>query len=419
MPRFTDQINLSDGFKHHPIPVLISEAKSLINLKGYSQSTILQYNERFNDLQRNAAMFNTTKLSKEFITWFVEEGIHRSSRLTCSSVQRKSLLNLIATAIGSSIVFDFENKADNIKTHALRESLAFYEQYLKRHDKRKDTVTSYLQTATNFLLYLESIKKTAFSEVSVTDIRDFITKLSTKWSTRSMRIVPSQLKTYLEFEGFNADIILFSSIRTPRRSKPVQAMSNQNIEALWKYVEDAAGDLRSKAIVALMLATGMRPVDITGLNLDDIDWRNDTISFVQSKTGVYMNVELFPAVGSAIARYIMEERHGGSGVNNVFLTKKAPRRGLCPSACNRILRVSLEKAGIAFVADGLHCPRAIRRSLVSRMIAKGIPVQKAAASIGHVGDESIDLYTELDMEKMRTICLPIPASMKGWLQTNE
>jgi len=419
MPRFTDIKNLPDGLKHNPIPDLIAEAKSLIESRGYSQSTVWHYNERFNDLQRNAATFNTTKLSKEFITRFIEEGRHRSPKLTCSSVQRKSLLNLIATAVGGSIVFAFENEADKIKTQVLRETLAAYELHLIGQDKRKETITSYLQTATNFLLYLEGIKKTTLPEVSATDIRGFIAELSAKWSPRSIRIVPSQLKTYLKFAGFNADAILFSSLRAPRRSKPVRAMSNENVEALWKYVEGDAGDLRSKAIVALMLATGMRPVDITGLKLDDIDWHSDNIGFVQSKTSEYMNIELFPAIGSAIVRYIMEESNNGSGVKYVFLSKKAPHRRLSPSTCNRILHNALEKAGIVFVADGLHCPRAIRRSLVSRMVAKGIPVQKAAASIGHVDEKSVDLYTELDVEKMRSICLPIPTSMRGWLQAND
>jgi site-specific recombinase XerD len=78
------------------------------------------------------------------------------------------------------------------------------------------------------------------------------------------------------------------------------------------------------------------------------------------------------------------------------------------------MREAFDKVGVAYAPDGLHCPRAVRRSLVSRMIAKGIPVQKAAASIGHVDEKSVDLYTELDVESMRSICLPIPTPMKGW-----
>ena len=338
--------------------------------------------------------------------------MQKSSRHARSSAQRKALLNLLATAVNTTPVFTNAKEADKIQVKSLRKNLYSYEQYLSEQEKRKATIISYLTIATKFLLYLDKTKKTNPSKVTAIDIREFITDLSTKWSSRSMRIVLSQLKTYLKFAGFPVDAILFSSFRVSRKSKPVCAMSLENVEALWEYIKGEDGDLRSKAIVAILLATGMRPVDITKLELDDINWNNDNIGFIQSKTGEGMSIELFPVMGSAIVRYMTEERPKGTGSKLVFLTKTAPYRSLTTSAGNHILKVALEKTGIIFVADGLHCPRAIRRSLVSRMIAKGIPVQKAAAAIGHVDEKSIDLYTELDVKKMRSICLPIPNPMK-------
>jgi site-specific recombinase XerD len=418
MARLSDSLNLSNGIKHIPISDLIARAKTLIGTRGYSQSTARHYNERFNDLRKNAALFGVETLSEEFIKQFINEGAFRSSKRTNSSVQRKSILNLIATSAGDGHIFNFEHEADIIQTQSLVKSLEAYDAHLKEQEKRKETIKSYLQTATKFLIYLEEVKKTAFSEVSAIDIQGFIVGLSAKWSLRSMRLVPSQLKNYLKFMGVSADVVLFSSFSFPRKSTPIRAMSDENVEALWMFVKSDAGDLRSKAIVAMLLSTGMRPVDITGLTLDDIDWRNDAVGFMQSKTGECMNFELFPAMGSAIARYILEERPKGTGEKHVFLTVKAPHRRMSPSNCNRILKSALENAGATFFADRLHSPRAVRRSLVSRMVAKGIPVQKAAASIGHVDEKSVDLYIELDVEKMRSVCLPIPTQMKGWCWIN-
>lgn len=375
------------------------------------------YNERFNDLQHSSVLYNTDKLSKKFIAQYIEEGKQKSPKLSRSSVKRKALLNLIATAVNTNPVFTSVKDADKIQIKSFRENLNTYEQYLREQEKRKGTIESYLRIATKFLLYLDKTKKSNLSKVTAIDIREFITDLGAKWSPRSMQIVPSQLKTYLKFAGFPVGAILFASFRTPRKSKPVRAMSFENVEALWEYIGGADGDLRSKAILTILLSTGMRPSDITGLKLDDINWNNDSIGFVQSKTGEGMDIKLFPVMGSAIVRYIIEERPKGTGLKFVFLTKTAPYRGLTPSVCNRILKVALEKIGITFIADGLHCPRAVRRSLVSRMIVKGVPVQNAAAAIGHVDEKSVDLYTELDVKKMRSICLPIPNPMKEWLST--
>ncbi len=417
MPRLSERIRLSNELKKIPISYLIEKAKLLVKAKGYSQSTIWHYNERFNDLQRFADLLNAEKLSAEFVAQHIEEGKQRSPKHARGSVQRKALLNLIATSVDATHVFTIEKEADQIRTKFLRESLNAYEQHLKGQEKRKESIKSYLQVATKLLLYLDTIKKSDPSKVTVIHIREFITDLGGKWSQRSMRIVPSLLKTYLKFAEFPIDVILFSSFHTSRKSKPVHAMSAENVEALWKYIEGGDVDLRSKAIVTILLTTGMRPVDITGLKLDDINWSNDNIEFIQSKTGEGMNIELFPVMGSAITRYMTEERPKGTGVKYIFLTKRAPYRRILPANCNHILRAAFKKAGVTFVADGLHCPRAVRRSLVSRMIAKGVPVQNAAAAIGHVGEDSVDLYTELDIKKMKSICLPIPNSMKEWLMT--
>ncbi|WP_028308341.1 tyrosine-type recombinase/integrase [Desulfitibacter alkalitolerans] len=417
MPRLSERIKLSNELKKIPISDLIVKAKLLVKAKGYQKSTIWHYNERFNDLQHFADLLNAEKLSAEFIAQYIEEGKQRSPNHARGSVQRKALLNLTATAVDAAHVFTIEKEDDQIRTKFLRESLNAYEQHLKVQEQRKDSIKSYLQVATKFLLYLDTKKKSVPSKVTVIDIREFITDLGGKWSHRSLQIVPSLLKTYLKFAEFPIDLILFASFHTLHKRKPVHAMSTENIEVLWKYTESSDVDLRSKAIVTILLATGMRPVDITGLKLDDINWSNGSIGFIQSKTGEWMNIELFPVMGSAIIRYMTEERPKGTGLKYIFLTKGAPYRRISPENCNHILKNALKKAGVTFVADGLHCPRALRRSLVSRMIAKGIPIQKAAASIGHVGEDSVDLYTELDMKKMKSICLPIPNSMKEWLMT--
>jgi len=57
-----------------------------------------------------------------------------------------------------------------------------------------------------------------------------------------------------------------------------------------------------------------------------------------------MNIELFPVMGSAITRYMTEERPNGTGTKVVFLTKRAPYRRLAPATCNYILKTLWEKA---------------------------------------------------------------------------
>ena len=414
MPGFSERMNLSSGLKQTPILELIENAKLSLESKQLSRRAMSHYNLRFNDLQQSSFFFNTERLTEKFISQYVEDGRQWSRWLAFSSVQRKSILNFIAESVNAPPVFAYKNCADKIVEKCHWDSLNAYVQHLNGQGKSKDTIKSYLQTATKFLLHFEKKCGCELSKISAVDIRDFFTGLGASWSPRSIQITPSHLNNYLKYAGISDITTLLPSLRTPRKSKPVRAMARENVEALWRYVENDCGDYRAKAILAILLSTGMRPVDVTKLKLSDINWNNDSISFIQSKTGVGMNISLFPAVGSAIAKYMIKQRPVDTGLKSIFLTKKAPYREIISSICNHVIKDAFKATGITYVPDGLHCPRAVRRSLVSQMIAKGIPIQKAAASIGHIGENSVDLYTELDVNKMRSICLPIPTPMKGW-----
>ena len=67
-------------------------------------------------------------------------------------------------------------------------------------------------------------------------------------------------------------------------------------------------ELRDIAIVLLGLRMGMRSVDICKLMISDISWKDQTISFVQQKTGVFVALPMPTDVGNSLYRYIIEGR---------------------------------------------------------------------------------------------------------------
>jgi site-specific recombinase XerD len=414
MSKFSNRLILPDEMKDTPLVVLIGKARQLLNSRQYSRSTLWHYNERFRDLLACAAEFNADKLTDEFIRRYILGGAMVSPKLIRSSVQRKALLNVLATSIGTVRPFQPANIAESAEEET-REMLLAYWRHLALADMRESTIKSYVQVAAKLLIFLNRVGKKDPSAATPADIMAFVGDLGSVWSPRSMRIVPTPLKHYLAYAGCSEETSRFAGFRTPQKSKPVQAMGADVIESLWGYIESDVSDLRTKAMLSILLSTGMRPSDITEMKLDDIDWRAGKMSFVQKKTGESMTVELFPTVGSTIARYLTGERPKGTGLKYVFLTQQAPFRNLSAVSCNYALKTAMAKRGIEYIADGLHCPRAVRRSVVSRMVAKGVTMQKAAASLGHVGEASIGLYTELDTEKMRSLCLPVPGPMRGWL----
>lgn len=61
---------------------------------------------------------------------------------------------------------------------------------------------------------------------------------------------------------------------------------------------------RDYAILLCIAVYGWRAGDIRNIRLEDIDWKNNKISFIQQKTKVPAEYPILPVVGNAIADYL-------------------------------------------------------------------------------------------------------------------
>src|SRR5713226_3062899 len=66
--------------------------------------------------------------------------------------------------------------------------------------------------------------------------------------------------------------------------------------------------MRDYAILLLLSTYGLRAGELTGLRLDDLDWRNEIIRIRHSKTGATSYLPLLPDVGEAMLQYLQKAR---------------------------------------------------------------------------------------------------------------
>ena len=78
-------------------------------------------------------------------------------------------------------------------------------------------------------------------------------------------------------------------------------------------------------MLLLGLKMGMRASDVVNLRIEDVNWDEASIRFVQKKTTVEVNLPMPTEVANALFRYIMEER-GRKDTKSIFLSEKAPRK---------------------------------------------------------------------------------------------
>ena len=157
-------------------------------------------------------------------------------------------------------------------------------------------------------------------------------------------------------------------------------------------------ELRDIAIVLLGLRMGMRSVDICKLMISDISWKDQTISFVQQKTGVFVALPMPTDVGNSLYRYIIEGRPCVRGNNQVFLSHVPPYPGLkqAAAATRSIQRIFADSSISG--PEGFHITR---RTFASNMLRSGSSVPIIASALGHAGIQSVDPYLSTDDANLR------------------
>ncbi len=95
--------------------------------------------------------------------------------------------------------------------------------------------------------------------------------------------------------------MIVESSRQYRMSQPPQVLDDETVERLLGAVDrSSAIGRRDYAVLLLAARYGMRPSDIRGLRLPDVDWRGQRIVFVQSKSQRPLELPLLAEVDDAL-----------------------------------------------------------------------------------------------------------------------
>jgi len=290
-----------------------------------------------------------------------------------------------------------------------QEFLLLYSKYidsLKLYGKSVNTIQSARNLVRQFLLFLEDNGCSILSMATREMVTMFFQHLLATYKPTSIRTVASHIRSFLGFAEGGERLLPVVPSHCARNKPIIPILSEKEYDALKSVLQSQKIPLRDKTIIQLALRTGLRAVDIVGMKLKDIDWVNDTISIIQSKTGNPFKIPLTADVGNLLSSYILNERPKADN-SYVFLRFLAPFRPLCDhSACYALVRKAFQQAGIRLGNErkGIHV---IRHSVASRMLSKGVPVTIISSMLGHTNKASTDIYLTTDTEHMRECALDL------------
>ncbi len=160
---------------------------------------------------------------------------------------------------------------------------------------------------------------------------------------------------------------------------------------------------RDFAILTVVTRLGLRSAEVSGLTLDDLDWRAGEI-VVCGKGHRIDRLPMPTDVGEALVGYL----DGGRPVTEsrkVFLRRRAPLAGIDSTTVTTVVHFACLRAGVPQV--GAH---RLRHALAADLVAAGAGLGEIAQLLRHRDLDSTAVYAKVDRVALGSLAQPWPAS---------
>jgi len=234
---------------------------------------------------------------------------------------------------------------------------------------------------------------------------------------RSQLVLLSLLRGFLRYM-YRCGLVqqdLSGTLVSPRRyafeSIP-PVLRKEHVDAVLKVAEEdrTPKGLRDHAILLLLSTYGLRAGEVTGLRLDDIDWRKESLRVRHSKTGCESLLPLLSHVGETILTYLRRGRPQ-TKVREVFLRVRAPFQPLrTGSSLYHMVEHRLQLAKITL--ERKHGPHAFRHARAVSLLEAGNTMKLIGDVLGHRCPAATAIYLKLATSELRAVGLDVPMGVR-------
>ena len=228
--------------------------------------------------------------------------------------------------------------------------------------------------------------------ITTDDLREYLTnyqntKNSSKVTIDNIRRILSSFFSWLEDE----DYILKSPVRRIHKVRSAATIKETYTDESLELMRDNCDNLRDLALIDILSSTGMRVGELVRLNRDDINFEErECVVFGK---GSKERMVYFDARTKIHLQNYLSSRTDNEKA--LFVSLKAPYKRLSIAA----IEVRLRELGKRLNITKVH-PHKFRRTLATRAIDKGMPIEQLQHLLGH---ERIDTTLQYAMVKQSNV----------------
>lgn len=251
------------------------------------------------------------------------------------------------------------------------------------------TVAYYKVTVEHLLKCID----TPIRRITTDEIRSYLAKYQeksgcSKTTVDNIRRNISSFFSWLEEE----DYILKSPMKRIHKIKTVQPVKEIISDELIERLRDACLCKRDLAMVDLLYSTGIRVGELVRLNVDDISFEErECVVFGKGdkERKVY-----FDAKAKLHLQDYLKERNDDNPA--LFVTLDAPHQRLKISG----VEIRIRRLGRSVNAEKIH-PHKFRRTMATRAIDKGMPIEQVQKILGHSQIDTTMQYAMVNQSNVK------------------
>lgn len=401
---------------HLPFQTLITRLEKELHRLHYTESSVKQYR----NIWRRIAAF----LENEGIDHFTEEmgmrfldqqynffELEKAGKLTQYTVNVLRVIRMLGDfQQHGSVLRRYYKQRELLQTKELKELLRRFQQHCQQKEYSHVTQNHYRKITEKFLSFMESQHIKRATDITAKQVADYINTLL-GYSYKTVELQLCGMRSFLRFlhnQHLNSLELAqaIPSIKARKQNRIPSVWTQENVSKLLDVIDrgNPAGK-RDYAILLLVVRLGLRTIDIKHLEFSHLNWRENRIEMVQSKTSRVLNLPLLPDVGWAIIDYLKNGRPK-VGSPYVFLRHLAPLEPFSDE--DRLHQIVVKYMKLAKIPisprqrKGMH---SLRHTLASRLLSENTPLPVISDILGHINSDSTAAYLKVDINKLRECAL--------------
>jgi integrase/recombinase XerD len=283
----------------------------------------------------------------------------------------------------------------------------YIDQFIKYlHDMKgssDNTEMSYRRDLQKFSAFMSENGKETIGDIGRDDLADYISYLKKKnFSAATISRNIASVKAFYHFLILNEIVSedVSKDLKAPKIEKKMPSiMSNEEVV---KLLDQASGkslkDIRDKAMLELLYATGIRVSELISLEVSDVNMQMSCI--ICRNMHKERIIPFGHAAKRALSKYLSEARGRMlKEKNSPVLFVNCSGEAMSRQGFWKLIKFYAKKAGI--VAD--ITPHTLRHSFAAHLVANGADLKSVQEMLGHSDISTTQIYANMNQKHLREV----------------